>query len=675
MKLQIGIILGAIMAVHAQGSIKRLGHITPLKYDYTPEQISSLCNSEIESLKLRLDGISKLSEKESTFESTTLEIEKWTSLFGNKLNPVVFLKYVSPSTEVREAADVCENLVQQLFVDIYSRQDLFLTLKSAKQKNPSLTPVETKLFDEYLILFKRNGLELSPETQKKFIEKKKRLVTIESEFANRLVNEESSFEVTLEELKGLPQSYIDSLEKTASGKFKLTMSYPHYYPFMQNAQNAEARKEFEFRFNNRGGDSNRLLLEEAISLRSELSQMLGYATHTDFVLERRMAKTPEQVRSFLDNLIQKLKTKAHQELNDMLTEKKKELGDCESTINAWDWRYYENSLRKTKYNVDPQLIKEYFPLEVVLQGMFDIYQELFGVKFTEETSTDVWHPTVKKYRIERQKEVVAYFYMDLFPRTGKYGHAAAFTLLNGFERENGSYEIPVSSIVANFNPPTSQNPSLLPHAEVETLFHEFGHIMHQTLTGAKFATFSGTSVKTDFVEAPSQMLENWVWKKETLKKLSGHYLNHNQKLPDELIEKMIQAKLLNVGIQTLRQLAFATIDLDYHSSSKVNSTEIYEKRMKEIMLIPIQEGTQPQASFGHLMGGYDSGYYGYMWSKVFAQDMFTRFNSEGLLNSETGRDYVDWILKPGGEREPMELITGFLKREPNHEAFLKSIGL
>lgn len=648
-----------------------------MKFNYNPEKIRSVCDGEIATLKATLDKVGKLKPADCTFLNTALEIEKATSHFGNKVNSILFLKYVSPSAEVREAADTCENLVQQLFVDIFTREDLFSALKSSEEKKEPLSTQEAKLLEEYLISFKRNGLELTASDRKIFIDKKKRLVAIESEFANRLVNEEGCLEVTLEQLKGLPQSFIESLEKTSSGKFKLTMSYPHYYPFMQNAQNAEARKEFEFRFNNRGGEANRLLLEEAILLRSELAQLLGYSTHSDFVLERRMAKTAKQARTFLDNLIQKLLPKAKIELAEMLKEKEKEkdLGSSQSRINAWDWRYYENVLRKTKYDIDPQIIKEYFPIEVVLQGMFEIYQELLGIKFTEESSAEVWHPSVKKYRIEREKEVVAHFYMDLFPRAGKYGHAAAFTLVSGFKKEDGHYELPVSSIVANFNPPTPENPSLLPHSDVETLFHEFGHIMHQTLTKAKYATFSGTNVKTDFVEAPSQMLENWVWKKEPLQKLSGHYKNKNKKLPDEIIEKMIQAKRLNVGLQTLRQLAFASIDLDYHSKSKVNTTEVYASRMKEVMLIPIQEGTMPQASFGHLMGGYDSGYYGYMWSKVFAQDMFTRFESEGLLNSKTGKEYVDWILKSGGEKEPIELITGFLKREPSNESFLKSIGL
>ncbi len=265
--------------------------------------------------------------------------------------------------------------------------------------------------------------------------------------------------------------------------------------------------------------------------------------------------------------------------------------------------------------------------------------------------------------------------MDLFPREGKYNHAAAFTLTNGHTLADGTYFAPSSAIVANFNPPSQDKPALLEHSEVETLFHEFGHIMHQTLTRAKYATFSGTNVKTDFVEAPSQMLENWVWRKETLVGLSGHYRTPTKPLPDDMIDRLVGAKRADAGIHYLRQLAFANIDMIYHTAENVDSTEVYKKAMKEIMLVPIQEGSNPHASFGHLMGGYDAGYYGYLWSEVYAQDMFTRFEKEGFSNAKTGMDYRKGILEPGSERQPFDLIKGFLGREPNEEAFLKSIGL
>jgi thimet oligopeptidase len=645
-----------------------------LTFKHTPEEIQSLCEKEKGELGKNIESIGSTPLGKVTLENTLLRLETVTTNFSNSLTPVMFLKYVSPDEKVRAAADVCETSVSQLLVDIFAREDLYNVVKAVPQAN--LEADEEKLLDEYLTNFRRNGLELTPEKRKEYVEKKKKLVVLESEFSNNLVNEKEVLLLSRAELDGVPESLVNSLEKTPEGLYKLTMAYPHYYPFMQNATNGEARKKFENKFNNRGGDKNRALLEQAISLRDELAKLLGFQTHSAFVLERRMAKTPEEVRSFLTDLAKRLKPKGEENIRELLEAKKADPKAIDpSTIYAHDWRFYENILRKTKYNVDNQKIKEYFPLQVVVDGMFEIYQSILSVKFVEDTDAEVWHSSVKKYRIERKGKVIAHFYMDLFPREGKYSHAAAFTLRSGYLLEDGKYQMPISSIVANFNPPTPENASLLEHSEVETLFHEFGHIMHQTLTRAKYTTFSGTNVKTDFVEAPSQMLENWVWNKESLVKLSGHYKDPSQKLPDDLIQKLLKAKNLDIGIQYLRQLAFATIDLDYHTQAKVNSTQIYRDRMKEIMLIPIGEGTQPQASFGHLMGGYDSGYYGYLWSEVYAQDMFTRFSKEGMLNPSTGADYLKWILQPGGAKDPFELITSFLGRKPNNEAFLKSLGL
>lgn len=647
-----------------------------LKFDLSAEEIESVSNVEKEKLHATINQIAALRDTAATFENTVLKLDHASAEFSNVLTPVMFLKYISVDEKVRGAADKVETSVQQMFVDIFVREDLFLAIKAAQKHSKNIKPEETKLLDEYLVGFKRNGLELPAEKRATFIEKKKQLVLIEAEYNNNLTKETEFVEFSKEDLAGLPENYVASLEKTPSGKYKVTLSYPHYFPFMDNATNAEARKTLEFRFHNRGGAKNKQLLEQALGLREELAKMLGYANHASFVLERRMAKAPEEVDRFLKSLSTKLIQKGKKELGELSALKVKHTGDSKDPeIHAWDWRYYDNHLKKSKYQVDNEKVREYFPLDTVVAGLFDIYQTILGVRFVEEKNVPVWHPTVRKFRIERSGKAVAYFFMDLFPREGKYGHAAAFTLIGGYKKTDGTYELPCSSIVANFNPPAATTPSLLEHSEVETLFHEFGHIMHQVLTQARFSTFAGTNVKTDFVEAPSQMLENWVWNKEALTKLSGHYKNPSEKLPDELIQKLLALKHVNTGIRYLRQLSFATLDMEFHTKSKVNTTEVYARIMKDLMQIPIQENTLPQASFGHLMGGYDAGYYSYLWAEVYAQDLFTRFQSEGLLNPKTGADYVKWILEPGGEKEPDQLISGFLGRAPNSEAFLKEIGI
>jgi thimet oligopeptidase len=647
-----------------------------LRFDHSPAAVTDLCTAEQKRLKDTLDAISKIPAAQANFANTVAKLESATTEFGNTINPVSFLKYVSAKEDVRTAADACETEVSQFYVDLFTRPDLYAAIKAAAAKGEALDADSDQLLKEYLIGFKRNGLELNEAGRKLYIEKKKALVKLEAEFGTNLNEYQDELIVTQAELDGLPESYVRGLKRTDDGKYKVGLSYPHYYPFMENAKNADARKRLEFKFNRRGGEKNRDLLRKAIQIRQELATLLGYKNHAEFVLERQMAKKPEEVtEKFLKPLIAKLQIKGEADRAEMLEAKRKELNDpTASEITAWDWRYYGNQIKKEKHQIDNQKVREYFPLDVVTKGMFEIYQTMLSVKF-EPVSQATWFDGVQLYRIVDGDRTVAYFFMDLFPREGKYGHAAAFTLVSGYLKSDGKYRAPVSSIVANFNPPADGQPSLLEHSEVETLFHEFGHIMHQTLTKARFASFSGTNVNRDFVEAPSQMLENWVWEPQALAKMSGHYLDKSKSLPEELVQKMVKAKLHNSGVTYLRQASFATLDMEYHTLAPTDSTEVYARAMRDVMGIPIQEGTYPEASFGHLMGGYDAGYYGYLWSEVFAADMYTKFSQRGLLDPVTGSEYRTWILEKGGTLDPFKLITNFLGREPNNDAFLKSLGL
>ncbi len=653
------------------------GEHSQLTFDYDPATIEAICTQEQDRVKARLQEVAGISVNAVSFENSVQALERSLAYFSSALEPVSFLKYVSPDEKVRAAADQCEEAVRKLYVDIFAREDLYQVVKAySLAVAPNSDPIDRKLVEEYMIEFKRNGLELSPEKRKLYIEKKKKLVELSTEFDKNLVEWKETMEVSKQDLEGLPEDFINSLEKSPAGNYVLTLAYPHYYPFMENAKSEEARKRLEVKFFGRGGDRNRVLLEEAIGLRHELARMLGYATHAEYVQTRQMAQNPKTVNAFLADMRSKLIPSGQENLKELLEIKKKD-DPSATAIHSWDWRYYENQLKKEKYQVDLQEIKEYFPLDVVNAGMFELYQTLLGVTFVEDKGAKRWHSDVLAYQVidNKTKKHVASFYMDLFPRTGKYNHAAAFTLLSGQVKPDGTYQLPVSSIVANYQAPSPTQPSLLSFNEVETQFHEFGHIMHQVLTKSKYATFSGTAVKRDFVEAPSQMLENWVWQKDALTKLSGHYKDHSKKLPDDLLNSLIRAKLVNSGIRYLRQVFFGMLDMQYHSSPKVDSTAIYEKLSGDVMLIPIPKGTIPQASFGHLMGGYDAGYYGYLWSEVYAQDMFTRFEKEGLLSPVAGAAYRELILEKGGTVEPIELITAFLGRAPNNKAFLDSLGL
>ena len=478
-----------------------------------------------------------------------------------------------------------------------------------------------------------------------------------------------------EELKGLGQDYISRLEKDENGKYIITLNYPDYIPFMLNADDDEARRKLEEKYSRRGGKQNITLLEDNLFLRYQTAKLLGYPTHAHNRLDTRMAKNPKNVMSFLQDLEAKLKPLAKKEQKELLKYKNQKTGQKTKKIETWQSGYWSNKYKKEYYDIDAEKIKEFFPTDYVINNMLEIFGNLFDIKF-EKANIDTWHKEVVAYKVidKEKKQIIAYVYMDLYPREGKYKHAACFDLVSGKELKDGSYQKPFTAIVANLNPPSKDTPSLLKHDEVETLFHEFGHVLHNVLTEAKYSSISGTATSMDFVEVPSQMLENWVWQPQVLKKISKHYKT-GKPLDDETINKMIAAKQYATGSFYLRQNFLAQIDMRYHlAKKKLDSTKYWSKYSKKIRGVPLREGAYPQASFDHIMGGYDAGYYGYLWAEVIAQDFFSEFEKHGIFNKDIGKKYRKEILAVGGSYEEEELVKNFLGRKVSNKPFLKGIG-
>jgi len=479
----------------------------------------------------------------------------------------------------------------------------------------------------------------------------------------------------------MPEDYFVNL-KQEDGKYSVSLKYPELIPLMDKCRVEETRKKMDFLNTTKCLKLNLPLFEETLQLRQEEAKLLGFENHAHFNLDIKMAKNSDAVFKFLRELTEKLEKPAKKDIEKLLqikkTEKEERGESFDGKLNCWDWRYYETVLLDKEYQLDHEIIKEYFPLEKVTNGILDIYQEILGLKFVElpKDKRHVWHEDAQQFEVydKTGNAFVGHFYLDLFPRDGKYGHAAEFDIQKSCLTSHGKQH-PAAACVANFTKPTETKPSLLTFNEVETFFHEFGHVMHELCTTATYHKFAGTSVERDFVEAPSQMLENWCYEPVVLAKLSGHYKDLSKTLPDDLREKLIKARYVNEALKNRRQIHFGNFDMVVHTTAgPVDTAKEWHKSMTEIALFNPQAETNGAAGFGHLMGGYSAGYYGYLWSKVYSCDMFIRFKQEGVLNPKTGKDYRDLILAPGGTRDAIEYLKEFLGRDPNPDAFLEEIG-
>jgi thimet oligopeptidase len=643
-----------------------------IQYQFEPGELDRLCKEALDRAETKTRSIAELAPEERTTDNTLLAFEQTTADLGEKTTPLAFMAYVSTDAGLREEASDCETEVAQFSISIFTQKPLYEAIRDASPR----TPEEARLLSETVEAFEKNGLALPEARLAKVRELKAQLAALETEFAANLNNDTSTVEFTREELDGVPTSFLDRLEQTPEGNYIVTTKSTDYVQVMENAVQGETRRRMLFAYANRAAEENTRLLDDAILLRQQIASELGYPTWADYRIEGRMADSAEQVREFLTGLKARLAQRNREDLAALLAIKR-ELEPGATELYSWDIAYTANQLKKRDYQLDDELIREFFPAEGVMQGMFQIYSQLLGVDFREHDDASVWAPNVKLYEVidRASDETTAWFYTDFFPRAGKYGHAAAFTLIAGRETAKG-YNQPVAAIVANFTPPSAGKPSLLDHDEVETVFHEFGHIMHQVLTRAPYASLSGTATSQDFVEAPSQMLENWVWDPEMLNLISGHYEDLDRELPPELLTQMIRARDFNQGHFYTRQLLLGLTDLAFHTSQgPVDVTAVYDQLYREIIGIDPIAGGHSMASFGHLMGGYDAGYYGYIWSEVYAADMFTEFERTGLLNEETGQRYRNTILERGNMQEPITLVRDFLGRKPNSEAFYRKLGI
>ncbi|HVY48884.1 MAG TPA: M3 family metallopeptidase, partial [Minicystis sp.] len=573
-----------------------------------------------------------------------------------------------PDAAVREAAKACEPKADRFTTALYLDADLAGVLRAYAAKNEPLDGEKKRLLSDTLRDFRRNGLELPPDKQARLRQLNEQITDIGQKFESNIASSGGKIRVKPASLAGLPPEFVKAHAPKADGLVEITTDYPDYYPFVTYAKDRKAALELYVLFTNRGGEQNVTLLEQLLKLRAEKANLLGYSTWADYAIEPRMAKSAKTVRDFLERIRAALKEPAKLEMAELVKEHRALGGSASDRLTPVERYYLSDRVRAKKYAFDSKELANYFEVSAVVKGLLDITSKMYGIAY-KRVDAPVWHPDVQAYDAIDHGKVIGRFYLDLYPRPDKYKHAAMFPVMSGKRLADGSYQRPVAALECNFPKPGGAGPALMTHEEVVTFFHEFGHVLHHLLTRSELASYSGTNTVRDFVEAPSQMFEEWAWSKDVLDLFARHYKT-GAKIPDKLYQAMQRASGFGRALDTQRQIYLALLDLEYHTRKPpFDSTKVNEEVQESTDTFAYVKGTHFQSSFGHLIG-YDAGYYGYQWALALSRDVLTRFKKEGFLNTATAAAWRDDVLAKGGGTDEREIVAKFLGREPSDEAYL-----
>ena len=653
-------------------------------WEKTPAEIGASVGSAIAKADKKLDAIAVLNNDVINFRNSIAALDDAFYEVLNVSDRIDVIRESHQDKEMRNEALETSKKIQAWYVDAGFREDVYTTVAAYAATNPQLEGEDAMLLKETMRDYRRNGMALPKENREQLQKLKTDLNNMGLEFATNITDAKATVEFSTEDLVGLPEDFLNNRElKTEKGTYEVKANVTwQYLAVMQDASNEETRKKLVTVRSNRAREKNIPLFINMLKTRAQIAELLGYDSWADYRIEPKMAETAITAFDFETRLVEGLEPKFEAEMALLQQLKAEETGNPEAEMKLWDMRYYKNKLKKTRYQVDTEKLKVYFELDNVLTGMFDIFQEIFRLKIEAIEPGYKWVDDLRLYAVTDAAtgEPLGLIYMDLFPRENKYGHFAQFGVTTGKLLTNGEYQRPVVALVCNFPPATEDKPSLLKHSDVETLFHEFGHALHSVLTQAKYASFSGTSVPRDFVEAPSQMLENWIWDKSVLDRFAVDYRDPSKKIPADTLDKMEQARLATIGTWYRRQLSFGMLDLKLHMSTNEQDFENFVEVSNEIMTDVYLEppgSTAFVASFGHLGGGYDAGYYGYAWAEAISADMASVFEKSpgGLMDKDVGMRLREEIYAKGGSREIDDSITAFLGRDRSLQPFFEYIGL
>ena len=652
-------------------------------WEQTPKAVEATMNDAIAKANKALDQIGSQDLKKVTFKSTIVALDDLTYEAALAANRATIIKETNTHPEMRAAAENAVKSFQDWAVGIDYREDVYKAIKAFADTHPKLSGEDEKLLNETLRDYRRAGLDLPPDQRKEVEQLRKELSKLGTDFDTNIVKVNAPVIFTKADLNGLPESFFASPGvRTGDDAYTVMANVTWQFNTVEeNAKSEATRKQLYVIRETLAKDANVPVLNQMLALRNKIALRLGYKSWDDYQTEVKMAKTGANAEKYISDLVTGIQPKFESEVAELQKLKAAETNDPNAKIEVWDWRYYANQRDKQKYAVDKEALRAFFPFQKVLDGMFNIYQSIFGLKFEKIAAPYKWIDDLQLYMVTDSStgEPLGMFYLDMFPREGKFNHFAQFEIISGKLLPDGKYQRPIVALLCNFSPPTADKPSLMTHQEVETLFHEFGHALHSIVTRAKYGRFAGTHVPGDFVEAPSQMLQNWVWDKKVLDTFAADYRDPSKKIPAEIIKKMNDAKLASAGVLYRRQFAFASLDLALHNQHAADmpydsvgvSNPILEK-----VFLPIDPGTTFVSYFGHL-NGYDAGYYGYAWADAIAADMATVFEKakDGYLDKQAGMKLRHEIYEPGDSRDVNISIEKFLGRKQSVQPFLKKIGI
>ncbi|MEZ5504936.1 MAG: oligopeptidase A [Gammaproteobacteria bacterium] len=668
-------------------------HRLPPFSQIRPDQVVPALDTLLSENRARIaDIVAHVQQHDVTVDNFLLPFEELNDRLSNAWSPVGHLNGVLNSDALRNAYNACLPKLSEYGTELGQHKGLYQAYAQLKEQGYNqLTAAQKKVVDNALRDFHLSGIDLPPEQQKRYGEISKRLSELTSKYSENVLDCTNAFSKHITDeslLSGLPdtQKHAAQIAAQKAGKdgWLLTLDIPVYIAVMTYCDNRDLRQEFYTAYNTKASDQgpfagqydNNPLMNEILALRHELAQLLGFANYAERSIATKMTESTDQVLEFLYDLAKKALPVARQEYREL---HEFAVDYCNADdLQAWDVSYYSEKLRQQRFAISQEELRPWFPLEKVLDGLFEIARRLFDVTFELDDSVDRYHPDVRFYRVFEAGEEIAGFYFDLFARANKRGGAWMDECRVRRRTVNGELQLPVAYLTCNFNGPVGDKPALLTHNEVTTLFHEFGHGLHHMLTKVEEGPVSGINgVAWDAVELPSQFLENWCWEKDAIPLITGHYQT-GEPLPQAMLDKMLAAKNFQSAMMMVRQLEFSIFDFlihrDYQPGLDIHA--MLEAVRKEVAVIQPPAFNRFECSFSHIFaGGYAAGYYSYKWAEVLSADAFSRFEEEGIFNGDTGRSFRENILEKGGEEEPMDLFRKFRGREPKVDALLRHAGL